>query len=77
MENTAHLLPIVLSILFWAGYHIHKDRHLPEPPGHLLLALLLGVGSCMITATILLPAVISLMRLSTSAAAKKKEETSS
>jgi RsiW-degrading membrane proteinase PrsW (M82 family) len=38
-------LPIILPILFWAGYHYHKDRHLPEPAGHLLLAFILGVGS--------------------------------
>ncbi|MDX1406250.1 MAG: PrsW family intramembrane metalloprotease [Woeseiaceae bacterium] len=39
------LLPIALPVLFWAGYHYHKDRHLPEPVGHLLLAFLLGLGS--------------------------------
>ena len=38
-------LPVVLPILFWAGYHLHVDRHLPEPVGHLCLAFLLGVGS--------------------------------
>lgn len=39
------LLPVILPILFWAAYHYHKDRHLPEPPGHLLLAFLLGVAA--------------------------------
>lgn len=39
------LLPVLLPVLFWAGYHLHADRHLPEPPGHLLLAFALGVGS--------------------------------
>ena len=29
------LLPVVLPILFWAAYHYYKDRHLPEPVGHL------------------------------------------
>ncbi|MDX1555714.1 MAG: PrsW family intramembrane metalloprotease, partial [Xanthomonadales bacterium] len=45
MYYTQCLLPIVLPILFWAAYHYYKDRHLPEPPGYLLLALLLGVGA--------------------------------
>lgn len=36
--------PVILPVLFWAGYHYHKDRHLPEPLGHLLLAFLLGAG---------------------------------
>lgn len=39
------ILPIILPVLFWAGYHYHKDRHLPEPVGHLVVAFLLGVGS--------------------------------
>ena len=39
------LLPVFLPVVFWAAYHLHVDRHLPEPPGHLLLAFLLGVGS--------------------------------
>jgi len=39
------LLPIVLPVVFWAAYHLHADRHLPEPPLHLALAFLLGVGS--------------------------------
>jgi RsiW-degrading membrane proteinase PrsW (M82 family) len=39
------LLPVVVPIVFWAGYHLYVDRHLPEPPGHLLLAFALGVGA--------------------------------
>jgi RsiW-degrading membrane proteinase PrsW (M82 family) len=39
------LLPVILPVVFWAAYHLHVDRHLPEPPGHLLLAFALGVGS--------------------------------
>jgi len=31
--------------MFWAAYHWHADRHLPEPLGHLLLAFALGVLS--------------------------------
>lgn len=39
------ILPVILPVLFWAGYHYHKDRHLPEPVGHLVFAFLLGAGS--------------------------------
>jgi len=45
MYSTLLLYPIVLPVLFWAWYHYHKDRHLPEPIGHLLLAFGLGAGS--------------------------------
>lgn len=43
MQQTFLFLPVVLPVLFWAVYHYHKDRHLPEPIGHLLLALAFGV----------------------------------
>jgi RsiW-degrading membrane proteinase PrsW (M82 family) len=46
MNYTLLQLPVILPVLFWAYYHYHKDRHLPEPLGHLLLAFILGVGSC-------------------------------
>ena len=39
------LLPVVLPVFFWAAYHYHKDRHLPEPPGHLVFAMILGAGA--------------------------------
>jgi RsiW-degrading membrane proteinase PrsW (M82 family) len=39
------VLPILLPVAFWACYHYYKDRHLPEPISHLLLAFVLGVGS--------------------------------
>ena len=39
------LLPVLLPILFWGFYHYHKDRHLPEPAGYLLLAFGLGLVS--------------------------------
>jgi RsiW-degrading membrane proteinase PrsW (M82 family) len=45
MRNFIHLLPVILPLLFWAGYHYYKDRHLPEPVSHLLLAFTLGAGS--------------------------------
>jgi RsiW-degrading membrane proteinase PrsW (M82 family) len=37
------LLPIVLPALFWAAYHYHKDRHLPEPLGNYILCVALGM----------------------------------
>jgi len=43
MRSLVLLLPVVLPALFWAGYHYYKDRHLPEPAGHLLLAIVLGL----------------------------------
>ena len=45
MHYALNLLPVILPVLFWAAYHLHKDRHLPEPTSHLFLALVLGVGS--------------------------------
>ena len=45
MRFIIHLLPVILPMLFWAGYHYYKDRHLPEPVSHLLLAFALGIGS--------------------------------
>lgn len=39
------IAPLILPIIFWAAYHYHKDRHLPEPIGHLSLAFILGIGS--------------------------------
>lgn len=38
-------LPVIVPVVFWAVYHYHKDRHLPEPPGNLLLCLTLGIGA--------------------------------
>jgi RsiW-degrading membrane proteinase PrsW (M82 family) len=43
------LVPVLLPILFWAFYHYHKDRHLPEPIGYLLLAFGLGLLSAAIS----------------------------
>lgn len=45
MHYSVLILPVILPLLFWAGYHYYKDRHLPEPVSHLLLAFALGVGS--------------------------------
>ena len=43
MQQALLLLPIGVPVLFWAAYHYHKDRRLPEPIPHLLLALGLGM----------------------------------
>ena len=45
MRTIVYLMPVILPVLFWAGYHYYKDRHLPEPVSYLLLAFILGVGS--------------------------------
>ncbi len=42
-------LPVLLPVLFWAGYHYHKDRHLPEPPGNLVLCFVLGIAASWIS----------------------------
>lgn len=43
MERLLLILPVALPVVFWALYHYHKDRHLPEPPWNLLLCFLLGL----------------------------------
>lgn len=43
MQQLLILSPIAAPVLFWAVYHYHKDRHLPEPLGNLLLAFVLGM----------------------------------
>ena len=43
MQSVFLILPVALPVLFWAVYHYHKDRHLPEPVGHLLLTFALGM----------------------------------
>jgi RsiW-degrading membrane proteinase PrsW (M82 family) len=43
MQKGFLVLPVVIPVLFWAAYHYHKDRHLPEPPLNLLLCFVLGV----------------------------------
>ena len=45
MQQILLLLPVVVPVLFWAGYHYHKDRHLPEPPINLLISFGLGLGA--------------------------------
>ena len=43
MRQLLLILPIAVPVLFWAGYHYYKDRHLPEPVGKLLLTFGLGM----------------------------------
>ena len=45
MAYSILLVPVVLPVLFWAWYHYHKDRILPEPPVFLVLAFIAGIGS--------------------------------
>ena len=45
MQRLLLILPVVVPVLFWAAYHYHKDRHLPEPPGNLLLCFILGMAA--------------------------------
>jgi RsiW-degrading membrane proteinase PrsW (M82 family) len=45
MHYSMYIVPVLLPVLFWSGYHYYKDRHLPEPFGHLLLAFILGIAS--------------------------------
>jgi RsiW-degrading membrane proteinase PrsW (M82 family) len=42
-------LPIFIPVLFWAGYHYHKDRHLPEPPQNLALCFFLGIAAALLS----------------------------
>ncbi len=50
MGQLLAIAPIAVPVLFWAGYHYHKDRHLPEPAGNLLLTFLLGMLAAAISA---------------------------
>jgi protease PrsW len=43
MQQVLLTMPVVLPAIFWAAYHYHKDRHLPEPASHLFLAFGLGL----------------------------------
>ena len=42
-------LPVFVPVVFWAWYHWHKDRHLPEPLAHLVLAFGLGLAAAAIS----------------------------
>jgi RsiW-degrading membrane proteinase PrsW (M82 family) len=49
MRSLPLLLPVLLPMLFWAGYHYHKDRHLPEPLGNLALCFALGLLAALLS----------------------------
>lgn len=50
MGKLIALLPIAVPVVFWAGYHYHKDRALPEPVPLLVLTFVLGMLSAGISA---------------------------
>ena len=52
MGQLLALAPIAVPVLFWAVYHYHKDRHLPEPAGNLILTFLLGMLAAGISAAL-------------------------
>jgi len=43
MDQLLLVAPIAVPVLFWAVYHYHKDRALPEPISHLVLTFILGM----------------------------------
>jgi RsiW-degrading membrane proteinase PrsW (M82 family) len=45
MQQILIVLPVVVPVLFWAAYHYHKDRHLPEPPMNLVVCFGLGIAA--------------------------------
>ena len=49
MAQELLILPVVVPIVFWAAYHYHKDRHLPEPAGNLVLSFVLGLVAAAIS----------------------------
>ena len=49
MQGFLMILPVIVPVLFWAAYHYHKDRDLPEPLGNLALCLGLGVASAFVS----------------------------
>jgi len=49
MSYAILICPVLLPVLFWAWYHYHKDRHLPEPVSSLVLAFGLGLVSAAIS----------------------------
>jgi len=52
MHALLMIAPIAIPVLFWAVYHYHKDRHLPEPLANLLLTFGLGMLAVGISAAL-------------------------
>jgi RsiW-degrading membrane proteinase PrsW (M82 family) len=44
--------PIAVPVLFWAVYHYYKDRHLPEPIGHLVVTFVLGMAAVYVSSVL-------------------------
>jgi RsiW-degrading membrane proteinase PrsW (M82 family) len=49
MQHGLLALLVAAPVIFWAGYHYHKDRALPEPPANLLLCFVLGIIAAYLT----------------------------
>lgn len=49
MEHLLLAAPIAVPVLFWAVYHYHKDRHLPEPVGYLAFTFVLGIAAAWVS----------------------------
>jgi RsiW-degrading membrane proteinase PrsW (M82 family) len=45
MQQFLLLVPVAVPVIFWAGYHYHKDRLLPEPLVNLVLCFGLGLAA--------------------------------
>ena len=49
MQQGLLILPVLVPVVFWAVYHYHKDRHLPEPVSNLVAAFMLGLVAAAIS----------------------------
>jgi len=49
MQGLLMILPVLVPVLFWAAYHYHKDRDLPEPLGNLAACFALGVAAACVS----------------------------
>jgi RsiW-degrading membrane proteinase PrsW (M82 family) len=49
MQQHLLILPVVVPVIFWAVYHYHKDRHLPEPPMNLALCFGFGIAAAFVS----------------------------
>ena len=45
MKLAVLIVPILIPVVFWAGYHYYKDRHQPEPIVNLVICFVLGLGA--------------------------------
>ena len=49
MQQILLILPVLAPVIFWAAYHYHKDRHLPEPAFNLVVCFGLGLGAAVVS----------------------------